>query len=98
MSWSISTQGTRGEVLDAIGAYGQTLTGVSKIEFDHVKEHLAMLVGQNYRTDEAPGYPVRVGLRAHGSGTFRDGPNGPEVLGSSCAVFIEPIYDPIPNS
>jgi hypothetical protein len=93
MSWSISTQGTPGEVMDSIGTLSESLTGQSKIEFDHVKEHLAKLVGQNYRGD-APGFPARVILRASGSGSFRDGPRGPELLGSSCAVSIEPVYNP----
>ena len=83
MSWSNSWIGKPSAIKAAIGRYSDTLTGLSKEEFDAARPHLEGLLDQNTNKDKEP----IVHLDANGHAYVKDG----ERQYSACSVTLKTI-------
>lgn len=88
MSWSISFIGNRSNVITAIENESEKLTGVSKTEYDAVKDHIKGLVEANFNMNKE-GIPEPViSVTANGHGTFSEG----NQLDGNCSCKVERFY------
>jgi hypothetical protein len=71
MSWSIAMIGEPKNVITALTANSEKLTGQSRVEFDEALPHLIGLVSQNFA--EPQNVVQKIRLRASGSGYSVDG-------------------------
>lgn len=64
MSYSASFIGTPENIIKALQAESERLTGQSKIEFDNVLPNIVSLIGQNFSA-ENPVTPLKVNVSGH---------------------------------
>lgn len=83
MSWSNSWMGKPSAIKAAIGRFADTLSGLSKEEFDAARPHLEGLLDQNSNKEKEP----IVELSASGHAYVKDG----ERQYSSCSVTLKTI-------
>ena len=76
MSWSVNYIGSPENIVKALEANSEVLSGKSKEEYDDALPHIKALVSQNHSTS----YPVTLKISANGHGY--DGYN-------NCSVTIE---------
>lgn len=83
MSWSVGFFGKPEKVAEALEAYSEKLSGVSKDEYDKALPNMVALVKQNFGNDQQ-----MIKLMASGHGYVVDGvpQNG------NCHVEISSIY------
>ena len=81
MSWSLNFVGVPAAIYNALDDYSDSLTGLSKVEFDEVKQSLQHLVDQNL------GHQI-LQLAASGHAVFQDG----EKTQCNCSVNLAVFY------
>lgn len=81
MSWSLIYVGTPDNIVKALDAESERLTGDSKTEFDQVKPALAALVQANFNADNPPALKLQASGHAYSA-------NGEPKYGT-CAVSLE---------
>lgn len=81
MSWNVSMIGKPENIKAALEKYSESLSGVSRQEYDDAKPHLIGLVDQN-----VSGSLIKV--NASGHATFVDGVK----KHGSCSAAVEPFY------
>ena len=83
MSWGISYFGKPEKVAEALEAYSEKLTGVSKDEYDKALPNMVSLVKQNFGNE---GALIKINAAGHGyaiDGVPQQG---------TCTVNIENVY------
>lgn len=91
MSWSITAEGRPAEVVEKLQAYGASLTGQSKVEFDDALPHLVGLVNQNHVAADVTDMVLpHLRIAAYGSGSTR----GAKEVCRSCAVDLKTVPPP----
>lgn len=88
MSWSVSLIGKPENVAAELESYGETLTGVSKDEYEAARPHLVGLTRQNFAVDGSGCIVPTLKFSAGGTGYTKDG----VPQNRHCSVTIEPLY------
>ena len=89
MSWSISFIGKASKVTEAIEKNSETLTGVSKAEYDAVKDSFKAIVAANFNHSAGATNPdPMVQITANGHGQTVDG----VLEESNCSCEVKRMY------